>query len=405
MAELDGLLGSRISLISQQDIRYDGILFSINAKESSIVLREVRCLGTEERVTDKSKKVGATDDVVNYVSFPGHEIKDLYVHETQTEESSAPKTQTTQEDTPPLPPSKPEKIPDTNRRGPGQRPNAPSNQGNSQANRPSNQSSSNNRPQNTGRGGGQQRQQQPQQHKEQHNNQNPPVVPQTSETSTDNNSNRPQQGGNAGGRGAGRSGPAAGTGEHLLRMRVRKGANGAVEGGPESVQGEFDFDEGLTNFNKDEVLATAAAEQPLETPAYKKDDFFDNFSGDQQEPGTRQARMSSSEERVLNQDTFGAIALQSNYRRMYRGGGGGRGGYRGGGGQGQGQGQGQGSFQGRGGSGSQGRGGGGGGNNPGNNGGSSRGGGRGGGGYGGGGQGGGGGRGRGRGRGPSPQSS
>ena len=40
MADLDNLLGSRISLVSQQDIRYDGILFSINAKESSIVLRE-----------------------------------------------------------------------------------------------------------------------------------------------------------------------------------------------------------------------------------------------------------------------------------------------------------------------------------------------------------------------------
>jgi hypothetical protein len=40
MSELDSLLGSRISLISQQDIRYDGILFSINASESSLVLRD-----------------------------------------------------------------------------------------------------------------------------------------------------------------------------------------------------------------------------------------------------------------------------------------------------------------------------------------------------------------------------
>ena len=40
MAELDNLLGSRISLISQQDVRYDGVLFSINAKESAIVLRD-----------------------------------------------------------------------------------------------------------------------------------------------------------------------------------------------------------------------------------------------------------------------------------------------------------------------------------------------------------------------------
>jgi hypothetical protein len=40
MTEMDNLLGSRISLISQQDIRYDGVLFSINAKESSIVLKD-----------------------------------------------------------------------------------------------------------------------------------------------------------------------------------------------------------------------------------------------------------------------------------------------------------------------------------------------------------------------------
>lgn len=39
MAELDNLLGSRISLISQQDVRYEGTLFSINQTESSIVLQ------------------------------------------------------------------------------------------------------------------------------------------------------------------------------------------------------------------------------------------------------------------------------------------------------------------------------------------------------------------------------
>lgn len=39
MGDLDALIGSRISLISQQDFRYDGVLFSINAAESSIVLQ------------------------------------------------------------------------------------------------------------------------------------------------------------------------------------------------------------------------------------------------------------------------------------------------------------------------------------------------------------------------------
>jgi hypothetical protein len=37
---LDGLIGSKISLISTADIRYEGTLFSINAAESSIVLKE-----------------------------------------------------------------------------------------------------------------------------------------------------------------------------------------------------------------------------------------------------------------------------------------------------------------------------------------------------------------------------
>ena len=40
MADLDNLLGNRISLITIQDVRYDGILFSINAQESSIVLTD-----------------------------------------------------------------------------------------------------------------------------------------------------------------------------------------------------------------------------------------------------------------------------------------------------------------------------------------------------------------------------
>jgi hypothetical protein len=40
MADLDSLIGCKISLISHQDIRYDGTLFSINQSESSIVLKE-----------------------------------------------------------------------------------------------------------------------------------------------------------------------------------------------------------------------------------------------------------------------------------------------------------------------------------------------------------------------------
>lgn len=40
MAELDTLINSKISLISHQDLRYDGTLFSINTTDSSIVLKD-----------------------------------------------------------------------------------------------------------------------------------------------------------------------------------------------------------------------------------------------------------------------------------------------------------------------------------------------------------------------------
>ncbi len=38
------LLGSRISLISNKDIRYEGILFAINQQESSVTLQNGACL-------------------------------------------------------------------------------------------------------------------------------------------------------------------------------------------------------------------------------------------------------------------------------------------------------------------------------------------------------------------------
>ena len=37
---MDDLIGSKISLISHADVRYDGVLYSINQKDSFIVLKE-----------------------------------------------------------------------------------------------------------------------------------------------------------------------------------------------------------------------------------------------------------------------------------------------------------------------------------------------------------------------------
>lgn len=324
MAELDNLLGSRISLISQLDIRYDGILFSINAKESSIVLRDVKCLGTEDRVTDKSKQVPATQSAVAFVSFPGHEIKDLYVHDTQTsaDEPSSVPTTSSQNNLPPPPQQQHDKASEPSRRNnpPLSRSNnnySSTSSNNQQYSRPSRAPVNNIRgPSNSNRG--------------------PPPPPRDG---TEN-----QRGGGSGrGRGQPGQGPAAGTGEHLLRMRVRRNANGTTEGGPDNTTGEFDFNEGLDKFNKEEIAATKVTDSAVETPkapAYKKDDFFDNFAGEEESEGGRPTgRMTASDERSLNQDTFGAIALQSNYRRFNI-----RGGGRGRGGSGYGRGRGGGSY-------------------------------------------------------------
>ncbi len=113
----------------------------------------------------------------------------------------------------------------------------------------------------------------------------------------------------------------------------------------------FDFEAGLNVFKKDEVLAKVATEdvaEAIKETKYKKDDFFDMLSSDrsQREEG-KDTRMTPSQERNLNQDTFGAIALQGGggYRRHYGrggGGGGGRGGnnnYGRGGGRGRGRGR------------------------------------------------------------------
>jgi len=40
MSDLDGLINSKISLISQHDVKFDGTLYSINAEESSMVLKD-----------------------------------------------------------------------------------------------------------------------------------------------------------------------------------------------------------------------------------------------------------------------------------------------------------------------------------------------------------------------------
>jgi protein LSM14 len=76
----DGIpyIGSRISLISKTDIRYEGYLFNIDTRQSMVALQNVRSFGTEGR---RAEHVPPSDTVLQYATFKASEIKDLHVCE------------------------------------------------------------------------------------------------------------------------------------------------------------------------------------------------------------------------------------------------------------------------------------------------------------------------------------
>ncbi|XKL59842.1 hypothetical protein PGB90_000858 [Kerria lacca] len=70
-------IGSRISLISKADIRYEGKLFAVDPEECTIALSSVRSYGTEDRET--AYPVPAQGQLYDYILFRGSDIKDIRV--------------------------------------------------------------------------------------------------------------------------------------------------------------------------------------------------------------------------------------------------------------------------------------------------------------------------------------
>lgn len=73
-------LGSKISLISKSEIRYEGILYTVDQAQSTISLAKVRSFGTEDRPAPHP--VAPREEVYEYIIFKASDIKDLIVCET-----------------------------------------------------------------------------------------------------------------------------------------------------------------------------------------------------------------------------------------------------------------------------------------------------------------------------------
>ncbi|KAL3100503.1 hypothetical protein niasHS_000206 [Heterodera schachtii] len=80
-------IGSKISLISRLDIRYEGTLYQVDPLESTISLSQVRSFGTEDRPAPVP--VPARAEVYDFIIFKASDIKDLIVcEETPPKEPS-----------------------------------------------------------------------------------------------------------------------------------------------------------------------------------------------------------------------------------------------------------------------------------------------------------------------------
>ena len=308
--------GSRISLISKKDIRYEGTLYSINENDATVALQNVRSYGTEGREKQTNAKfIPPQSSVHPYLLFRGMDIKDLHVHEKASEDkdggslpadpaivsnevppevtaaAAAEKSKTAADVTYTAEPKPSNTAPKKSTKTDAITSANTGNKGSSNNNNGNRKTSDNSGSQS------QQPRRRNQRKKQAHSN------------------------------------GMVGTGASLLNRKTR----GTVDGEEPQVGKDFDLESNTAKFDKDaefEQLKDAEGDDVTGTD-YKKDDFFDDISCDVTDRinGVNN-RLRGAQERKINTETFGATSLKyynGNRRGYNRRGGRGRGRGRGGG--------------------------------------------------------------------------
>lgn len=73
-------IGKTISLVSNSNIRYVGVLHEINSEQSTVSLKQVRSYGTEGR-RQGVDEIPPSDGVYEFIIFRGSDVKDLKIAE------------------------------------------------------------------------------------------------------------------------------------------------------------------------------------------------------------------------------------------------------------------------------------------------------------------------------------
>ena len=83
-------IGALISLVSKAQLRYEGTLYTIDPKASTVTLSQVRCFGSENRGAAAAEFVPASSKVYEFIVFSGKDIHDLHVMQKQEAEQHDP---------------------------------------------------------------------------------------------------------------------------------------------------------------------------------------------------------------------------------------------------------------------------------------------------------------------------